>query len=175
MQKKQKPALVNIQMLVMDVDGVLTDGTITIDSNGREAKRFNLLDGHGIVLWHRAGLKTAIISGRTAQATEIRAQELGINYVFQGCKQKNETFEGLLAKTGLSPEQMAYIGDDIVDLPILNRVGFSVAVENAVEEVKHAADYITSRPGGCGAVREVIEYILKRTGKWQKIMQRYLS
>jgi len=169
------PNLADIEMLVMDVDGVLTDGTIVIGADGSESKRFNLLDGHGIILWHRAGLKTALISGRQASATEIRAEELGIQYVLQGCKEKLPAFENLLAKTSLSADQVAYIGDDVVDVPILARAGFAAAVADAVDEAKQYAHYITTRKGGCGAVREVIEYILKQTGKWQQLMKRYLA
>ena len=163
-----------IKILVMDVDGVLTDGTILISSDGSEARRFSLLDGHGIKMWHRAGLKSAIISGKESAATTIRAEQLGIKYVYQDCKKKLPVFEAMLAETGFSAGQVAYIGDDLMDLPLVRRAGFGVAVSNAVRELKDAADYVTDAAGGCGAVREVIEYILKDTGKWQELMERYL-
>ena len=174
MTKKQNQKLAQIHMLVMDVDGVLTDGTIMMNADGTESKRFSLYDGHGIKMWHRAGLMSALISGRESVATSIRADQLKIKHVLQGCKKKLPAFESLLSETGLSPYQVAYIGDDLLDLPILKRAGFSVAVANAVEELKCEADFVTTAPGGCGAVRELIEYILKNTGKWQTLMQRYL-
>lgn len=158
----------------MDVDGVLTDGTISIHTDGTESKRFHLVDGHGIAMWHRAGLKTALISGRASQATTIRAEQLNIAIVHQGCKKKLPAFESLLAETSLNASQVAYIGDDLLDLPLVKRAGLGVAVANAVEELRESADYITTASGGCGAVREVIEHILKNTGKWDDLMQRYL-
>ena len=174
MPDKQKVKLAQIKMLVMDVDGVFTDGTVTINADGTESKGFSYLDGHGIKLWHRAGLACAVISGKESRATTIRAQQLSIEHVFQGCKEKLPAFESLLAETGLSADHVAYIGDDLLDLPLVRRAGFSVAVANAVDELKEAADYVTTRPGGSGAVREVVEYILKAAGKWHELMQRYL-
>ncbi len=165
--------LEKIKLLAMDVDGVITDGTVIISDDGLEAKKFNLLDGHGIKLWHRAGLQTAFISGRMSKATQVRADQLGINFVYQPCPAKLEGFEKLLSQSSLKPENIAYIGDDVLDIPVAKRVGFSVAVSNAVEELKRTVHYTTSRPGGSGAVREVIEYILKNTGKWQGLMERY--
>lgn len=163
-----------IKMLIMDVDGVLTDGGIYINDDGSESKRFNVLDGHGIKLFNRAGLKTAIISGRNTKATAIRAEQLGINFVYQGCLEKLPVFEELLEKTGLLPHQTAYIGDDVVDIPLLKRVGFAVAVSNCADKIKEFADWTTSKTGGNGAVRETVEYILKKTGKWNDLMKRYL-
>lgn len=174
MAAKRKPDLAAIKMLVMDVDGVFTDGTITISDEGTQSKRFNYLDGHGIRLWHRAGFSSAFISGKDSRATAIRAQQLEIEHVAMGCTKKLPAFESLLAQAGFSAEQVACIGDDLLDLPLIRRAGFSVAVANAVEELKEAADYVTKRSGGCGAVREVVEYILKATGKWDRLMERYL-
>jgi 3-deoxy-D-manno-octulosonate 8-phosphate phosphatase (KDO 8-P phosphatase) len=166
--------LVDIQVLVIDVDGVLTDGTIVINGDGGESKFFSVLDGHGIRLWHRAGLKVAFLSGRQSQPTRHRAEQLEVEYVFQNCHNKLDTLEKFLQQTGLSPENIAYIGDDLPDLPVIRYVGFGTAVANAVDEVKQYANYVTARPGGSGAVREVIEYILKKSGRWQKLMERYL-
>jgi len=163
-----------IKMLATDVDGVLTDGTVIINSDGSESKAFSLLDGHGIKLWHRAGLSTALISGRASGATTIRAEQLSIGFVRQGCVKKLPAFEELLVDAGLSADQVVYIGDDLLDLPLLKRAGFGVAVANAVDELKEAADYVTTRSGGRGAVREVIELVLKATGKWDELMERYL-
>ena len=166
--------LEDIKLLAMDVDGVLTDGTIVVNADGSETKFFSVLDGHGIRLWHRAGLTTALISGRASAPTEHRARRLEISYVFEDCHYKLPVLEKLLDEIGLSPENAAYIGDDLPDLPLIRHVGFGVAVANAVDEVKQYADYITTRPGGKGAVREVIEHILKDTGKWKDLMKRYL-
>jgi 3-deoxy-D-manno-octulosonate 8-phosphate phosphatase (KDO 8-P phosphatase) len=174
MAGKQYPKLAAIKMLVMDVDGVLTDGSITISEDGTESRSFSYLDGHGIKLWHRAGMKSAIISGKQSRATQVRAEQLSIEHVMQGHTKKLPAFESLLTDSGLSAREVAYIGDDLLDLPLVRRAGFSVAVVNAVDELKKAADYVTNRPGGSGAVREVIEYILKATGRWDKLMERYL-
>lgn len=163
-----------IKMLVMDVDGVLTDGTVLINSDGSEGKNFSILDGHGIKMWHRAGFKTAIISGRASGSTIVRAEQLSISYVQQGCKKKLPAFELLLKETGLSADQVIYIGDDLLDLPIVKRAALGVAVINAVDELKAGADYITKKSGGTGAVREVIEIVLKSLGKWDQLMERYL-
>ncbi len=167
-------SLADIEVLVIDVDGVLTDGTIVVNGDGSESKFFSVLDGHGIRLWHRAGLKVAFLSGRKSQPTEHRAKQLEVEYVFQDCHNKLEAIEKLLQQTHLTLNKIAYIGDDLPDLPVIRYVGFGAAVANAVDEVKQHADYVTTRPGGYGAVREVIEYILKNTGKWQELMKRYL-
>ena len=161
-------------MLIMDVDGVLTDGTIIINADGSESKQFNIQDGHGVKMWHRSGLKTAILSGRSSQATIARAQQLGIEHVLEGCKQKLPAFETLLGEVGLTAAEVAYIGDDLIDLPLVKRSGLGVAVADAVSELKQAADLVTAAGGGGGAVRELIEYILKSTGKWQSLVERYL-
>lgn len=164
----------DIQMLVLDVDGVLTDGTLFIHSDGSESKCFNTLDGHGIKMWQRAGLKVALLSGRVSEPTRRRAEQLQIEHVFEDCHDKLPTLEKFLDRLGLSPEAVAYVGDDLTDLPVIRFVGFGAAVANAVDEVKKYADYVAVHSGGCGAVREVIEYILKNTGKWQELMKRYL-
>jgi len=166
--------LADIEMLVMDVDGVLTDGTLIINGDGTESKSFNSLDGHGIRMWQRIGLKVAIISGRASEPTKIRAEQLQIEYVFQDCHNKLPVFKELLEQIGLSPDKVAYIGDDVTDLPVIRYAGFGVTVASAVDEVKQYADYVTTRPGGSGAVREVIEYILKKSNKWQPLMTRYI-
>jgi len=174
MNDKPPVNLAEIKMLMMDVDGVLTDGTVIINTDGTESKRFSLLDGHGIKMLHRAGFASAIVSGRKSETTIVRARQLDIKHVLQGYTNKLPAFESLLAETGLTAEQIAYIGDDLLDLPLVRRSGFGVAVANAVDELKQDADFVTTRPGGCGAVREVIEHILKNTGKWDNLMARYL-
>ena len=168
-----KANLADIQMLVTDVDGVLTDAKIVINADGSESKLFSVVDGHGIKLWKRAGLKIAFLSGRDSKATKHRAEQLGVDHCLMGHQKKLPALQQLLTKVSLSPEQIAYIGDDLLDLPPMKCAGFSAAVANAVDEVKQGADYVTTAVGGSGAVREVIEYILKNTGKWQKLMERY--
>jgi len=166
--------LTKIELLALDVDGVLTDGALIIHADGSESKSFNTLDGHGIRMWQRAGLKVALISGRASEPTRRRAADLQIEYVFEGCHDKLPVFQKLLERIDLSPEKAAYVGDDLTDLPAIRYAGFGVAVANAVDEVKQYADYVTVRPGGRGAVREVIEHILKNSGRWQELMTRYL-
>lgn len=163
----------NIKFVIVDVDGVLTDGTIYIDSQGCETKAFSVLDGTGISYLHRVGIKTAIISGRDCNAVIHRAKELGIKDVYQGVKNKIDAYEQLLKKYALRDEEICYIGDDLIDLPILYRVGFSVAVANASPIVKCQSDYVTEARGGYGAVREVAEKILRFQDTWHLIMERY--
>ncbi len=175
MAEKNEANLTGIEMLVLDVDGVMTDGTVTINSDASETKSFSALDGHGIRMWQRAGLKLAFLSGRTSKPTEVRAKQLDVEYVLQECHDKLDSLKKLLEQTGLSPDKVAYIGDDLPDLPAVRYVAFGVAVANAVDQLKQHADYVTTRPGGKGAVREVIEYILKSTGRWQQLVKSYLS
>ena len=174
MEENLKSNLANIKLLVLDVDGVLTDGRMVVNADGAQSKFFNSQDGHGIRLWRRAGLKVAFISGSHSEATKYRAEKLEAEYVFQNCHYKLPVLKELLQELGLSPQEVTCIGDDLPDLPMITYVGFSAAVANAVDEVKQHADYVTTHRGGHGAVREVIEYILKNTDKWQQLMKRYL-
>jgi len=169
-----KANLADIQLLVLDVDGVLTDGTVTINADGSESKSFNVLDGHGIRMWQRAGLKVAFLSGRFSEATKHRAEQLEVDCCAQDCFEKLPALKKLLEQLGIAANKTAYIGDDLLDLPVIMYVGFGAAVANAVDEVKDTADYVTTHSGGNGAVREVIEYILKNTGRWSELMKRYL-
>jgi 3-deoxy-D-manno-octulosonate 8-phosphate phosphatase (KDO 8-P phosphatase) len=161
------------RLLIMDVDGVLTDGRIIQDGHGHELKVFDVKDGHGIVMAHRAKLRTALISGRESETITRRAEELGIELVFQKIWNKLEVYEKILVDTELTHDEVAYIGDDLIDIPLLRRVGLAVAVADAVEEVKAAAHLITQRPGGQGAVREVIELILRAQDHWDSLIERY--
>jgi 3-deoxy-D-manno-octulosonate 8-phosphate phosphatase (KDO 8-P phosphatase) len=161
------------RLLMMDVDGVLTDGRIIQDCHGHELKVFDVKDGHGIVMAHRAQLRTALISGRQSETITHRAEELGIELVFQKIWNKLEVYEKILVDTALAHDEVAYIGDDLVDIPLLRRVGLAVAVADAVDEVKAASHLITQRPGGQGAVREVIELILRAQGHWDTLIERY--
>jgi 3-deoxy-D-manno-octulosonate 8-phosphate phosphatase (KDO 8-P phosphatase) len=173
MNEKPKVDLAAIEMLVLDVDGVLTDGRIITHQDGSESKCFHVLDGHGIRMWQRAGLKVVWLSGRQSGATSRRAEELQVPYVLQDCHEKLPALQKLLAEVGVPTRNVAYVGDDVMDLPVMGCVGFGAAVANAVDEVKERADYVTARAGGAGAVREVIEYILKGSGRWQGLMERY--
>jgi len=161
------------RLLIMDVDGVLTDGRIIQDGHGHELKVFDVKDGHGIVMAHRAMLRTALISGRESETIMRRAEELGIELVFQKIWNKLEVYEKILVDTGLTHDEVVYIGDDLIDIPLLRRVGLAVAVADAVDEVKAAAHLITQRAGGQGAVREVIELILRAQGHWDRLIERY--
>ena len=160
-------------MLAMDVDGVLTDGSIIVHADGSESKRFHVHDGGWIRIWRRLGLKTAVITGRQCPAVGHRMVDLGIEYVYQKALVKVEVFDKLLAESQVAAENIAYIGDDVFDLPVMRRVGFSAAVPEAISEVRDAADYVTTRSGGNGAVGEFIGYLLKRMGLWDKAMERY--
>lgn len=164
-----------IKLLLMDCDGVLTDGRLMLLENGDEQKTFNVRDGHGIVLLHRAGLKTGIISGRTSSATERRARDLGISYVRQNSLDKIKDFEELLATEAITESEVAFVGDDVTDIPLMQRSEFAVAVADGTEETRAAAHYVTSAPGGQGAVREVAELILKAQGRWAELMARYIQ
>jgi 3-deoxy-D-manno-octulosonate 8-phosphate phosphatase (KDO 8-P phosphatase) len=164
-----------IKLLLMDCDGVLTDGRLELLENGDEQKTFHARDGQGIALFHRAGLTTGIISGRTSSAVERRARDLGMAYVRQEAKDKIEALEEILAAAGLEVDQCAYIGDDLADIPVMLRVELAVAVGDAVFETQHAAHYVTGLPGGRGAVREVTDLILKAQGHWHELMKGFGS
>ena len=174
MSEKKQYNLSEIKLLVLDVDGVLTDGGLILHDDGTESKIFNTLDGHGIRLWMRAGLKVAFLSGRSSGPTNRRAEQLEVDHCLTDCHFKLPALEELTEREGLSKENIAYIGDDLPDIPAIRFAGFGAAVSNAVQEVKDSADFVTSRRGGDGAVREVIEYILKSCGKWDALMERYL-
>ena len=163
----------NIKLLILDVDGVLTDGSLIINADGVETKAFNTLDGHGIRLLKRAGIKVAFLSGRFSEPTQRRADQLDIDYCLQDCHDKLDGLEKMMNHFDLKPENIACAGDDLPDLPVIKRVALGIAVANAVDEVKQHADLITKNTGGNGAVREIVEYILKKAGKWDNLMQRY--
>lgn len=163
-----------ITHLFLDCDGVMTDGAIISLPDGQEAKRFDIRDGHGIVLWRRADRKVGIITGRGGPALERRVEELQIEYLIQKTYDKLGAFEALVSREGIHHDSIAYMGDDVVDLPLMRRVGLAIAPPNAVPEVLEHAHLVTERSGGNGAVREVIELLLKIQGRWDDLMQRYL-
>ena len=171
------PALVQraskVSVLLMDVDGVLTDGRIVYADYGDELKFFDVQDGAGLVFWNRVGLKSAIISARKSRMVKRRAKEMRVDYLAQGQRLKLPAYQRLLKRLRASDEHVCAISDDLMELPILRCVGLAVAVPNAVDEVKQAAHYITRRSGGKGAVREVVELILKAKGLWDQVLARY--
>src|SRR5262245_16829851 len=162
-----------IELILLDVNGVLTDGSIVYGDDGTEIKRFHVRDGSGLKLWHLAGKRSAIVSGRKSPAVERRAAELGIASVFQGCAEKLPVFGVLLTETGLRAEQVCVIGDDLADLPLLRRAGLAVAVADACSEVCAAADHVTALPGGRGAVRDTVEWLMKLQRLWKTTVGRY--
>lgn len=164
-----------VALLAMDVDGVLTNGEIIYgEQPTAELKAFNILDGLGITVARHAGLMTAVITGRKSAAVQRRAEELGITYVIQGCRDKGAALRHLLARLGLQREKAAFIGDDINDILAFRECGWKVAVANASKDLKEKADYITQAPGGQGAVREIIEMILRSQGKWDAAVEEFL-
>lgn len=165
--------MVPITHVILDVDGVLTDGKIIMDDLGNEMKHFNVRDGHGIKLLMRAGIEVMLLSGRQSKTVEHRAHDLGIQWVYQRVGDKGATIETILQTHSVHPEQVCYVGDDIVDIPVFHHIGFSVAVADAMEYVKKAADYVTSLKGGEGAVRELCEMILKTQGTWKDVTSQY--
>lgn len=165
--------LKNIKLLLLDVDGILTDGSIVINDRGEETKAFHVRDGHGLKLVQRAGVRVGLLTGRESNVVAHRANELGIDLVIQGAKDKLEKFEEILKRENLSPEQVAYLGDDLIDLPVLRRSGFSATAADGVIEVREAVDYVSSLPGGKGVVREVCELVLRANGSWDQVTARY--
>ncbi len=160
-----------LRLILLDVDGVLTDGRIGLFPGGEEIKFFSVHDGLAIRLAQKAGWEVGFLSGRTSEEVMVRARELGIEIVVQGSRDKVEDFEKILKARKLQASEVAYMGDDLPDLPLLKRVGFSVAPGNAVEAVKSAVHYVTREKGGYGAVRELVDLLLKNSGKWEGILE----
>ena len=152
--------LAGIRLVVFDIDGVFTDGRLYLSDDGVESKAFSTQDGFGIRRLLQSGVEVAVISGRSSAAVDRRMQELGVSHVFQGCPDKVVAFEGLIGRLGLAADRCAYAGDDIPDLPLLRRVGCSIAVANAVTEVRDACDLVTRAAGGSGAVREICDRVI---------------
>jgi 3-deoxy-D-manno-octulosonate 8-phosphate phosphatase (KDO 8-P phosphatase) len=164
-----------VKLLLMDCDGVLTDGRIWVFEKGEDQKAFHTRDGLGIGLLHRAGLMSGIISGRTSSALERRAQSLKVSYLWQGRDDKREAFADTLVQARISSEEVAFVGDDLTDLALMAQAGLAVAVADAVAEVRERAHYVTTASGGNGAVREVVELILKAQGRWDDLVKSYLK
>lgn len=164
-----------IRLVLLDVDGVLTDGRLTYQEDGKELKTFHALDGMGIRLAQQAGIEIGVITGRRSGAVEHRCKELGMTEIHQGNWRKLPILEEILARRGLSLEQVAFVGDDLPDLAVLRRVGLAVTVADARPEVLEVADASSERKGGCGAVREILEALIKAQGKWEPILSSYES
>jgi 3-deoxy-D-manno-octulosonate 8-phosphate phosphatase (KDO 8-P phosphatase) len=163
------------RLVIFDVDGVLTDGRLIFDDSGREYKAFNAKDGHGIKMLRASGVEAAVISGRKSAAVALRLESLGIQHVFQGQDDKNVAFDELCEKLSIRPEQVAFVGDDIPDLPVLVRVGLAIAVADAHYSVRQRADWCTSLPGGCGAAREVCDLVMQAQKTLEPSIQSYLT
>jgi 3-deoxy-D-manno-octulosonate 8-phosphate phosphatase (KDO 8-P phosphatase) len=162
-----------VRLLLLDCDGVLTDGRITLVGGDDEEKSFHTRDGHGLVLLHRAGLQSAVISGRTSSALVRRARDLGVSHLRQGTHDKIVEFREVLAAAGAAEDELCVGGDVVTDIPLMRRAVLAVAVADATEDTKAHAHYVTRLPGGFGAVREVCELILKAQGRWDDLMRRY--
>ena len=179
MQPIQKSTAVErakqVRLMVFDVDGVLTDGRLRYGIDGEILKTFNVLDGHGIKLLQQSGVKTAIISARQSPIVAKRAADLGISIVMQGIHDKRSAFETLLAEIGLGSQDCGFMGDDVIDLPVMTRVAFAASVPNGHEEVRSRAHYVAQASGGLGAVREVCDFILHAQGNYQAAMAPYLT
>lgn len=168
-----KDRIRKIKILMMDVDGVLTDGRIVLGNYGDELKFFDIHDGHGVVMLGRAGLKSVMITGRKSRISQKRAREMKVSKVYQNAHDKLKVYERALKKFGVTDEEVCYVGDDLIDVPVLCRVGFAVAVAGALPEVRRVVHYVTQRNGGRGAIREVTDLLLKTQGKWAEVTRRY--
>ena len=163
-----------LKLLILDVDGVLTDGKLFFDNQGNEYKSFHARDGHGIKLLRQTGVEVAVISGRKSNSVALRMKNLGIAHVYQGHENKRAAFDEIIEKIGIKPDQAAHVGDDLLDLPIMTRVGFAIAVADANFAVKQRADWCTTLPGGHGAVREVCDFIMQAQGHFDEVVNAYL-
>ena len=165
--------LKHIRLLLLDVDGVLTDGSIIYNDDGSETKIFNAKDGLGLRLAMSAGIEVAIVTGRRSKALRHRCDNLGIRYLFDGVGDKAQMLAEIVAQTGIGPEQAAFVGDDLPDLPLMRRVGLAIAVADAHDIIRDHAHWTTRTPGGRGAVREICEALLTAKGLWDEIVSRY--
>lgn len=163
----------SIKLLIFDVDGVLTDGSILIDDHGVESKRFHVRDGFAIKAAMAVGLKVGVLTGRSTRAVTLRMLDLGVNLFIQGVQDKAIGFETLCQQAGVEPHEAAYLGDDLIDLPAMLRCGYPMAVTDAVSEVRSEAKYVTQGRGGRAAVREAVEHILKAQGRWDEVVEKY--
>ncbi len=175
LQRRVRERARRVQLLVMDVDGVLTDGRMILSERGDELKAFNTRDGIAVALAKRAGLRTAIVTGESSPIAKARGAKLGVDSVVLGARRKGETVEALMAEFGLPAEAVAYVGDDLLDIPAMQRVGLAIAVADAAPPVKAVAHVVTRAAGGRGAVRECVELILRAQGAWTRVVGAYVS
>lgn len=164
-----------IKLIIFDVDGVMTDGSLYFGDDGQEYKAFHSLDGHGLTMLKQTGVALAIITGRTSGVVKHRAHNLGIDLLYQGARDKLAAYRELLSRVNLSPEQTAFMGDDVVDLPVMTRCGLAITVPSAPGDVQQYAHYITAREGGHGAVREACEFIMKAQGTYAGLLAGYVA
>jgi 3-deoxy-D-manno-octulosonate 8-phosphate phosphatase (KDO 8-P phosphatase) len=164
-----------LKLLILDVDGVLTDGRLFFDNDGNEYKSFHAQDGHGIKMLRQSGVEVAVISGRKSATVAVRMKNLGIEHVYQGQESKVAAFNEIIEKLAITPEQVAYVGDDVIDLPVMVRVGLPIAVNDANFAVKQHAAWCTNLPGGLGAVREVCDFIMQAQGHFDAMLNGYLA
>jgi len=164
-----------LKLLILDVDGVLTDGKLFFDNDGNEYKSFHAQDGHGIKMLRQTGVEVAVISGRKSNSVALRMKNLGIQHVYQGHENKIAAFNEIIEKIGITQEQAAHVGDDVIDLPIMIRVGLAIAVNDANFAVKQHAHWCTALPGGQGAVREVCDFIMQAQGRFDEMLNAYLT
>ena len=169
-----KKRALKVRLVLLDVDGVLTDGRITYEGDGPEIKSFDVRDGQGVKFLKEGGIEVGILSARSSRAVSRRARELGIRLVRQGIKDKGTELAAIAKRKNLSGEEIAFLGDDWADLPVFQRVGLAIAVADSIPELKRTAHFVTGAPGGRGAVREAAEAILKAQGKWARITEKYL-
>ena len=162
-----------IELILSDVDGVLTDGGVVFDNEGIETKKFHIRDGLGIKLWQKAGYKFGVLTARNSHIVKVRSAELGIDIVRQGFEEKLPAAHEIFEQLGVEPQQVCYIGDDLTDLPVIRHVGLGVAVADAAPEVIEAADHVTKLAGGQGAVRELVEILLKGKNRWEDLVRKY--
>jgi 3-deoxy-D-manno-octulosonate 8-phosphate phosphatase (KDO 8-P phosphatase) len=174
-EEELRSRILAVRLMIFDVDGVLTDGRIIYHDDGSEIKAFDVQDGHGIKLLQRAGIEVALITGRSCRAVEHRAHGLGITRVYQGARDKLEAYQEILEKTGLKDEEIGFMGDDLIDIPLLRRAGFAATVPNAVPHVTPYVHYVTRAMGGHGAGREVCELLLRVQGLWDEVTRRYFT
>ncbi len=169
LHEKIKP----VRVLILDVDGVLTDGGIIIDDSGQETKRFDVRDGHGLKMLMRYAVEVIFLTGRNSRVVDHRAKDIGVSEVYQGVRNKREVFEKIIKEKNILPAQVAFVGDDVVDVSVLRRVGFSATVADAADDVKDIVDYVAKKNGGRGAVREICELVLQAKGHWPDVATRY--
>ena len=173
MEKKIREKFKKIKLLILDVDGVLTKGEIIYDNEGRELKAFNVKDGLGIFILNKLGLKTILLTAKDSPVVRKRAQDMGVSEVIGGILPKSDVLKHMKKTYDVKEEEMCFIGDDLIDMSIMKRVGLPIAVKDAPSEVKKIALYVTNKPGGCGAVREIVEHILKAKKLWSKLLKSF--